>query len=79
MRVRNRELPTTLEVAAHVRRGLPIHQTSTLHQRGLGTFWTRHSQSYRLEGPVAIANYTQQGMGINGVGIANDCDLTRLR
>jgi hypothetical protein len=75
--LRHRRL--TREIAAHIGRGLPIHQTAILHQRDLGTLWTGRAQGHDLEGPVPIANDAQQSLRVGGAKITHDGDLLWLR
>ena len=66
------------KAAAHVGCGLPLHQSSILQERDSKGLRARFSQGDDLEGPVATANHIQQSLGVSGVGITDDGDLSRL-
>jgi hypothetical protein len=62
--------------------GVALHQASTSKERDSGTTRTlsmRWSQGYDLEGAITIANDAQQGLRVDGVGLTDNGNLSRLR
>ena len=67
------------KTAAHVGCSLPIYQAAILQQRQGGPFRIWRTQGHNLEWSIAVLNDCQQSLGIVGLQLADDGNLSWLR